>query len=238
MGTPADDEPPPASDRSCGPGRGSPRPGRLRILLVDDHTFFRAGLRSLLEAEDIEVLEARSGEAAIGLAATASPDVVLMDVHMAGISGIEATRRLAEGAPDVPVVMLTMSAEDQHVVDAVRAGARGYLLKDADVAEIVAGARAAAGGRSWISPRLSSALVDAVHASGRLSPDELPVPDLTDRERAVLRLIADGRDNSEIGAEMHISPATVKNHVTSILAKLHLSNRVEAAVYAVRNGLA
>ena len=220
------------------PGPGGLRAGRLRILLVDDHTFFRAGLRSLLEAEDIEVLEARSGQAAIGMAASALPDVVLMDLHMPGVSGIEATRRLAEGAHGVPVVMLTMSAEDEHVVAAVRAGARGYLLKDADVAEIVAGARAAAAGRSWISPRVISALVDAVHASGRSSPDELSVPGLSDRERAVLRLIADGRDNTEIGAEMHISPATVKNHVTSILAKLRLGNRVEAAVYAVRNGLA
>jgi DNA-binding NarL/FixJ family response regulator len=237
METPADDEPPPGTGRRAS-GPGAPRAGPLRILLVDDHTFFRAGLRSMLEAEDIEVLEARSGEAGIGLAATASPDVVLMDLHMPGISGIEATRRLAEDGHDVPVVMLTMSAEDAHVVAAVRAGARGYLVKDADVAEIVAGARAAAGGRSWISPRVSSALVDAVHASDRSAPEESALHDISDRERAVLRLIADGRDNTEIGAEMHISPGTVKNHVTSILAKLHLSNRVEAAVYAVRNGLA
>ena len=238
METRADDEPPPGTGRSRASGPGAPRAGRLRILLVDDHTFYRAGLRSMLEAEDIEVLEARSGEAAIGLAATARPDVLLMDLHMPGISGIEATRRIAAGVPDVPVVMLTMSAEDAHVVAAVRAGARGYLLKDADVAEIVAAARAAAGGRSWISPRVSSALVDAVHRSDRSSPEESSAPDLSDRERAVLRLIADGRDNTEIGAEMHISPATVKNHVTSILAKLRLTNRVEAAVYAVRNGLA
>jgi DNA-binding NarL/FixJ family response regulator len=160
-----------------------------------------------------------------------------MDLHLPGMSGIEATRRLAERAA-APVVMLTMSTEDEHVIDAVRAGARGYLLKDADVAEIVAGARAAAAGRSWISPRVGSALVDAVRASDRPSPGEGGAPVLSDRERAVLRLIADGRDNTEIGAEMHISPATVKNHVTSILAKLHVSNRVEAAVYAVRNGLA
>jgi DNA-binding NarL/FixJ family response regulator len=169
METRADDDPPPGTARSGAPGPAAPRAGRLRVLLVDDHTFFRAGLRSMLEAEDIEVLEARSGEAAIALAATASPDVVLMDLHMPGISGIEATRRLAEGAHDVAVVMLTMSADDAHVVAAVRAGARGYLLKDADVPEIVAGARAAAAGRSWISPRVSSALVDAVRGSDRPS---------------------------------------------------------------------
>ena len=209
----------------------------LRVLLVDDHTFFRAGLRSMLEAEGIDVVEARSGEAAIGLAGTAAPDVVLMDLHMPGISGIEATRRLAEGA-GAPVVMLTMSAEDDHVVAAVRAGARGYLLKDADVAEIVAGARAAAAGCSWITPRVSSALVHEVRTSGRPAPGGTAAAELSDREREVLRLIADGRDNADIGSAMHISPATVKNHVTSILAKLHAANRVEAAVYAVRNGLA
>jgi DNA-binding NarL/FixJ family response regulator len=137
------------------------------------------------------------------------------------------------------VVILPLPAEDDHVVAAVRAGACGYLLKDADVAEIVAGARAAASGQSWISPRVSAVLLNAVRVSDQSSLDERSGrPDLSDRERAVLRLIADGRDNTAIGADMHISPATVKNHVTNILAKLQVSNRVEAAVYAVRNGLA
>jgi DNA-binding NarL/FixJ family response regulator len=210
----------------------------MRILLVDDHTFFRAGLRTLLEAEGIEVIEARSGEAALEVAVTAAPDIVLMDLHMPGMSGIEATRALVESRHAIPVVMLTVSAEDDDVVAAVRAGARGYLLKDADVADIVAGARAAAHGDAWISPSVTAALLDVVRAADPGSSRTSSEPDLSHREQAILRLIARGLDNAAIGAEMHISPATVKNHVTSILAKLEVSNRVEAAVYAVRNGLA
>ena len=234
----ADDEPPPGTGRASQPEPGSPRPEPLHVLLVDDHTFFRAGLRSLLEAEGIQVAEARSGEAAVELAGRAAPDVVLMDLHMPGISGIEATRRLGQTVPGLPVVMLTLSAEDDHVVDAVRAGARGYLLKDADVGEIVAGAQAAARGMSWISPRVTGVLLDTVRDAGASSDEDAGDTGLSDRELAILRLIAEGRDNTEIGREMHISPGTVKNHVSSILAKLDVGNRFEAAVYAVRRGLA
>jgi DNA-binding NarL/FixJ family response regulator len=237
----------PRSDEESPPGAaGTPRhpapkrqrEARLRVLLVDDHTFFRVGLRRLLEGEGIDVVEARSGEAAVELAATAAPDVVLMDLHMPGMSGIEATRRLADTAPGVPVVMLTMSSEDHHVVEAVRAGARGYVVKDAGLAEMVAGVRAAAGGEAWISPRVSAVLLDAVRDAAAPRSPEPGGAELSDRERAVLRLIAEGKDNAQIGREMHISAATVKNHVSSILAKLQVANRVEAAVYAVRRGLA
>jgi DNA-binding NarL/FixJ family response regulator len=238
MRPPADDESPPGSGQASGPEPDGSGEGALRVLLVDDHTFFRAGLRTLLEEQRITVLEARSGEAALELAAKVAPDVVLMDLHMPGMSGIEATRRLSDAMPGTPVVMLTMSADDAHVVEAVRAGARGYLLKDAELAEIVAGVRAAAAGESWISPRVTAVLLDTVRDASASSPEDAGGPELSDRERAILRLIAAGRDNTQIGREMHISPATVKNHVSSILAKLEVANRVEAAVYAVRRGLA
>jgi DNA-binding NarL/FixJ family response regulator len=208
------------------------------VLLVDDHTFYRAGLRTMLAAAGVEVVEARSGEAAIELAADVAPDVVLMDLHLPGISGIEATRRLAATAPGMPVVMLTMSADDEHVVDAVRAGARGYLLKDAELEEILGGVRTAAAGKSWVSPGVVGVLLETIRDAGAPSADSAAGQELTERERLILRMIAEGKDNAEIGREMFISPATVKNHVSNIFAKLQVANRVEAAVYAVRRGLA
>jgi DNA-binding NarL/FixJ family response regulator len=238
MRPPADDESPPDTGRVSRPEPDRPRAGALRVLVVDDHTFFRAGMRTLLEEHGIAVSEARSGEAAVELVASVAPDVVLMDLHMPGMSGIEATRHVSAVAPGIPVVMLTLSADDEHVVEAVRAGARGYLLKDAELAEIVAGVRAAAAGESWISPRVTAVLLDTVRSVSASSSEDRGSAELSDRERAILRLIADGRDNTQIGQEMHISPATVKNHVSSILAKLQVANRVEAAVYAVRRGLA
>src|SRR3954462_11440429 len=209
----------------------------LRILLVDDHGFYRAGLRSMLAAEGLDVMEARSGAAAIELVAASAPDVVLMDLHMPGMSGVEATRLLGETAA-VPVLMLTVSADDRDVVDAVRAGARGYLLKDAPLEEILAGVRAAAAGDAWISPGVTSALLDHTRASGAATADEPVAVHLSDREHDVLRLLAAGKDNAAIGRELHISAGTVRKNVSSILAKLEIDNRVEAAVYAVRLGLA
>jgi two-component system nitrate/nitrite response regulator NarL len=209
-----------------------------RVLLVDDHAFYRTGLRSMLADEGIEVVEARSGAAAVELVARAPPDVVLMDLHMPAMSGVEATRALGETAPAVPVVMLTVSADDRDVVDAVRAGARGYVLKDAALEEIVATIRAVAAGDAWVSPRVARALLDQVRESGAGPVDEPPLVELSDRERDVLRLIAAGRDNAAIGRELHISAGTARKHVSSILAKLGVDSRVDAAVYAVRRGLA
>jgi DNA-binding NarL/FixJ family response regulator len=209
----------------------------LRILLVDDHGFYRAGLRGMLAAEGLEVMEARSGAAAIELVAASPPDVVLMDLHMPGMSGVEATRLLGETAA-VPVLMLTVSADDRDVVDAVRAGARGYLLKDAPLEEILAGVRAAAAGEAWISPRVTGALLAHVRDSEAAPVDEPAPVVLSDRERDVLQLIAAGKDNAAIGRELYISAGTVRKNVSSILAKLQVDNRVEAAVYAVRRGLA
>src|SRR4051812_33889024 len=222
----------PRAERARAPGAPV-----LRLLLVDDHSFYRAGLRSMLADQGLDVAEARSGAAAIDLIATTPPDVVLMDLHMPGMSGIDATRRLHETSA-VPVVMLTVSADDRDVVDAVRAGARGYLLKDAPLEEIVAGVRAAAAGGAWISPRVTGALLARVRDS-QAAPAAEPAPMvLSDRERDVLQLIAAGKDNAAIGRELYISAGTVRKNVSSILAKLQVDNRVEAAVYAVRRGLA
>jgi DNA-binding NarL/FixJ family response regulator len=218
------------------PGRARDEPV-LRVLLVDDHSFYRAGLRSMLADEGLDVTEARTGAEAIELVATAAPDVVLMDLHMPGVSGIDATRLLRETSA-VPVVMLTVSADDRDVVEAVRAGARGYLLKDAPLEEIVAGVRAAAAGDAWISPRVTSALLEHTRESGAARPDEPLAVRFSDREHDVLRLLAAGKDNAAIGRELYISAGTVRKNVSSILAKLQVDNRVEAAVYAVRRGLA
>ena len=211
--------------------------GPLRVLVVDDHTLFRTGLRNLLEDEGFEVAEARSGELALQAAAVRAPDVVLMDLNMPGISGVEATRRLRELSPATPVVMLTVSADDRDVVDAVRAGACGYLLKDAAIEEIVAGIRAVASGESWVAPRVAGTLLARVREASEPAADAMPAAELTEREQQILRLIAEGKDNAEIGQELYISPRTVKNHVSSLLAKLQIENRIQAAVYAVRRGL-
>ena len=214
-----------------------PGPKPLRVLVVDDHAFYRSGLRSMLASEGLAVTEAANGAAALEAVRRDAPDVVLMDVHMPDMSGIEATRRLGGAAPAVPVVILTVSADERDVVAAVRAGARGYVLKDAAVGEIVASVRAAAAGEAVISPRVTSALLAGVREAG--APDDAPASVvLTARERDVLRLIAAGRDNAAIGRELYISAGTVRKCVSSILAKLGVDSRVEAAVYAVRRGLA
>jgi two-component system nitrate/nitrite response regulator NarL len=191
----------------------------------------------MLASEGLAVTEAANGAAALEAVRRDAPDVVLMDVHMPDMSGIEATRRLARAAPAVRVVMLTVSADERDVVAAVRAGARGYVLKDAAVEEIVASVRAAAAGEAVISPRVTSALLAGVREAG--ATDDAPASVvLTARERDVLRLIAAGRDNAAIGRELYISAGTVRKCVSSILAKLGVDSRVEAAVYAVRRGLA
>jgi DNA-binding NarL/FixJ family response regulator len=206
-------------------------------MLVDDHRLFREGLREILEEEGFPVVgEAESAAEAVSMAAERKPAVVLMDLEMPGGSGIEATRRLAERSPDSRVVVLTVSAEEADVVEAVQAGACGYLLKDASVAEIAAGVQAAVEGDSLLSPRVTADLLDRVREAP--APRPLPgEPKLTERERDVLRLVSQGRGNLEIAKELGISEQTVKTHVSSLLEKLGVHNRIQAAVYAVRNGL-
>ena len=228
----------PIDDDDAGlPGRQSDTEPAVRVLVVDDHTLFRGGLRNMLVDEGFDVAEARSGEQAVEAATTVAPDVVLMDLNMPGISGVEATRQVKEVAPATPVVMLTVSADEQDVLDAVLAGASGYLLKDASLEDIVGCIGAAVGGEAWVSPRVAAALLDRVRtAAERAAREPLPVK-LTERETEILRLIAEGKDNAEIGAALYISPRTVKNHISSLLTKLQIENRIQAAVYAVRRGL-
>jgi len=151
---------------------------------------------------------------------------------------VEATRRVVQVAPTSRVLILTVSADQEDIVDAILAGACGYLIKDAPVAEIESSIHAAADGTSWVSPRVAEVLLERVRAAGERPSRDPVVAELTDREREILRLIAEGCDNAEIGRRLYISPKTVKNHVSSLLAKLQMENRIQAAVYAVRQGLA
>jgi DNA-binding NarL/FixJ family response regulator len=212
----------------------------IQVVVVDDHNFFRQGLRDLLTEQGLEVVgEAANGEAAVKLVQAVAPDVVVMDLNMPGMSGVEATRALSTVAPNARVVVLTISAEGDHVTEALMAGACGYLLKDAAVEEIVMGIKAAAAGDSLISPPIAAKLLDHLRAQDQEEPTvpEPVRPELSEREVEVLRLLAAGKDNAEIARELYISPKTVKNHISSILTKLQIENRIQAAVYAVRSGL-
>jgi DNA-binding NarL/FixJ family response regulator len=207
--------------------------------VVDDHALFRLGLCEILAEEGFDVAEAESGEAALRRVKSLSPDVVVMDVSMPGISGIEATRRLRACAPAAGVLMLSIADDDVQVLDALRAGASGYLLKEADLAEIIAGIRCVAAGHCPLSPRVARALVDSVRRNAQTSPVVVGagLNALSIREREVLSLIAEGRDNAEIGRQLFVSPSTVKNHVSRLLERLGVDNRVQAATYAIRHGL-
>ena len=212
---------------------------RVRVVLVDDHAFFRDGLRELLtEHGGVEILgEGADGAEAIELVRRLRPDVVIMDLNMPRMSGVEATRRLTAGPSpaETRVLMLTISSDDTAVIDAIRAGASGYILKDAPIEQILRAIEAVASGQLLVSPSVARALVGAVGESGdRSQLAEAIVSVLSKRELEVLRLVAEGRGNGEIAKELFLSPATVKNHVAEVLNKLGVENRVEAAVCAVR----
>jgi DNA-binding NarL/FixJ family response regulator len=211
----------------------------LRVLVVDDHDLFRTGLRNLLEEEGVNVVgEAENGEAAIRLASDLAPDVVIMDLNMPGAGGVETTRRLSSLAPLSRVVVLTISADDDDVMNAVMAGACGYLLKDSSIQELIAGIRAASEGESLISPQIAAKVLQQLRAQSKDTDAAATIrAELSDRELEVLKLIANGKDNAQIARELYISPKTVKNHISNILMKLQIENRIQAAVYAVRSGI-
>jgi len=211
----------------------------VRVLLVDDHDLFRTGLRTLLEEQGVTVVgEAAGGNEAVELVKKEVPDVVLMDLNMPGKGGVEATREIAVCAPLTRVVVLTISDQDSDVMDAVLAGACGYLLKDSSIQELMRGIEAAGGGESLISPSIAAKVLQRLRAASPDTQAEMRVAELSDRELEVLKLIANGKDNSEIARELFISAKTVKNHISNILLKLSIENRIQAAVYAVRSGLA
>jgi DNA-binding NarL/FixJ family response regulator len=210
-----------------------------RVLLVDDHDLFRAGLRNLLDDQEVDVVgECDNGTDALDAVRELAPDVVVMDLNMPGISGVEATRQISMIAPLTRVLVLTISDQDEDVMDAVVAGACGYLLKDASITDLMQGIRSAAIGESLISPTIAAKVLQRVRATGGSRREaELIQSELSARELQVLKLIANGKDNALIAADLHISPKTVKNHISNILMKLQIENRIQAAVYAVRSGL-
>jgi DNA-binding NarL/FixJ family response regulator len=215
------------------------RTDALRVLIVDDHDLFRNGLRNLLEQEGVQIVgEAGAGQQALEIVRELAPDVVVMDLNMPGMTGVEATRHISSIAPLTRVVMLTISDEDNDVIEAILAGACGYLLKDSSIQDLMAGIRAAAQGESLISPTIASKVLQHVRAStARPEIAQSIRAELSDREIEVLKLIANGKDNAMIAGELHISPKTVKNHISNILMKLQIDNRIQAAVYAVRSGI-
>jgi DNA-binding NarL/FixJ family response regulator len=210
-----------------------------RVLLVDDHDLFRAGLRNLLEDQGVQIIgECTNGRDALRAVKDLAPDVVVMDLNMPGISGVEATRQISMIAPLTRVLVLTISDQDADVMDAILAGACGYLLKDASITELLQGIRSAAIGESLVSPVIAAKVLQRVRASSasRREADVIQ-SELSDREIQVLKLIANGKDNAMIAGELHISPKTVKNHISNILMKLQIENRIQAAVFAVRSGI-
>ena len=210
-----------------------------RVLLVDDHDLFRTGLRNLLEEEGVDVVgEAAAGDEALRYVRELQPDVVVMDLNMPGMGGVEATKKIIAHAPLTRVVVLTISDQDADVMDAIFAGACGYLLKDASIEDVMRGIQSAAVGESLISPHIAGKVLQRIRATSS-QPDiaETIRTELSDREIEVLKLIANGKDNAVIAAELHISPKTVKNHISNILMKLQIDNRIQAAVYAVRSGI-
>ena len=211
----------------------------LRVLLVDDHDLFRTGLRNLLEEQELVIVgEAATGAEAVVHVRELTPDVVVMDLNMPGIGGVEATRQIAMIAPLTRVLVLTISDQDGDVLEAILAGACGYLLKDSSIDDLIAGINAASVGEALVSPAIAAKVLQHVRASSASRRDaELIRSELSQREIEVLKLIANGKDNAHIAADLHISPKTVKNHISNILMKLQIENRIQAAVVAVRSGL-
>jgi DNA-binding NarL/FixJ family response regulator len=210
----------------------------IRILIADDHTLFREGLRALLASvPDIEVVgEAASGQDTLIKAAAALPDVVLMDIQMPDLNGIEATRRILRTHPHMGIVMLTMFKDDDSVFAAMRAGARGYVLKGVDQDVMLRAVRAVANGESLFSPEIAERLMRFFASLQPAAPPEV-FPELTAREREILALIAEGDTNADIARKLVISVKTVRNHVSSIYNKLQVADRTQAAIRAREAGL-
>jgi DNA-binding NarL/FixJ family response regulator len=217
--------------------------GAIRVMVVDDQALVREGLMTLLGAADdvTPVAAASDGEEAVRLAARHRPDVVLMDLRMPVLDGVEATRQIRSALPDTEVVVLTTHADEASILDALRAGARGYLTKDAGIAEISRAVHAAAAHQAVLDPVAQSALVEAAGAGGRRAPSSSPATlpdDLTPREAEVLSLVAEGLSNREIASTLVVSEATVKTHINHVFAKIGVRDRAQAVHYAYTHGLA
>ena len=209
----------------------------ITVLIVDDHEVVRQGVRAYLEAQpDFEVVgEAASGDEAIDLAQEKVPDVVLMDLVMSGMDGVDATRRVKNVSPRSQIVVLTSYHQDEHIFPALQAGAISYILKDVKMEELADAIRRAAIGEATIHPRVAARVIQEIRGSKK---EEInPFTELTKREAEVIKLIAAGKSNSKIAGELVISENTVKGHVSNILSKLHLADRTQAAVYAWQKGI-
>ena len=210
----------------------------IRVLLVDDHPLVRGGLRALLASEPVVTIvgEATNGAEAISRALELEPDVILMDLHMLEMNGIEATRQILRAQPRIGIIALTMLEDDDTVFAAMRAGARGYLLKGADEAEVLRAIHAVAHGEAIFSPAIAGRLIQ-FFASVRPVPPAHLFPELTEREREILGMIARGKSNPEIAEELTLSPKTVSNHVSNIFAKLQVVDRAQAVLRAQQAGI-
>jgi DNA-binding NarL/FixJ family response regulator len=211
---------------------------KIRILIADDHPLFRKGMRALLSSmADVEVVgEATRGREALELAAELQPDVILMDLQMPDGGGIAATREITAASPHIRILVVTLFQDDDSVFAALRAGARGYVLKDTDEDEMVRAIRAVAGGEAIFSPAVATRLIDFFAAPRPAAPKAV-FPELTEREREILSLIAQGESNAEIAARLALSLKTVRNHVSNIFSKLQVADRVQAAMRARAAGL-
>jgi len=211
----------------------------IRLLVVDDQELFRRGLMMVLSGEPgLELAgDAADGETAVEMVISSAPDVVLLDVRMPKLSGIDTCAAIKEAAPSTRIIMLTASDDESDLYDAIKSGASGYLLKDASIDEVAQAIRLVADGQSLISPAMATKLLDEFKQMARPERSDVMVPRLTQRELEVLRLVARGFNNREIGEQLFISENTVKNHVRNILEKLQLHSRMEAVMYALRERL-
>ena len=211
---------------------------RVSVLVVDDDEQFCAALAELLGTYELDVVgTAANGKAALAAVVELVPDVVLMDLQMPGLTGIEATRSIVEARPATRILMLTISGDGADVLDAMLAGATGYLVKGTAPESLVAGIRAAAAGDSLLSPGLAAKLLGRMRQPSPASRGRVDAALLSERELEVLELLARGKANAEIARELYLSPHTVRNHISNILSKLQIANRTEATAYAIRSGL-
>lgn len=212
-----------------------------RLLLCDDHAMFRQGLRSILETEDdVRIIgEAATGREAVRYALETLPDVVLMDIQMPDLDGVAATKEILSEAPDVHVIILTMYRQDRYVFEAIKAGARGYMLKDADSGDLVDAIRRVADGETLLNAELAASILEEFRTAQE-APEhpEHRVRELTDREEEILRHLAQGATNQEIATALDVSEKTVRNRLSEVFSKLRLNNRTQAALYALREGIA
>jgi len=211
---------------------------RLRVLIADDHPLFRKGMRSLLEARpDMEVVgEAATGEEAIALAETLAPDIVVMDLQMPGGSGIDATRATVKASPHIRILMVTLFEDSESVFTSLRAGARGYVLKDAGANEMIRAIQAVGRGEAIFSPAVANRLIDFFASPHPAVPREM-FPTLTNREREILGLIAQGHSNAAMAQQLSLSVKTVQNHVSNVFSKLQVADRAQAMIRAREAGL-